>query len=153
VKRAGFTMIELVFVIVILGILASVAIPKLVATRDDAEVTAGVQRVSSLITDIGGYYTGHGIFAEVEKMTNETLLKNSKTDNLFDKFDGNLTNKTAYFGNTARTKACLKIEIDDNNGTLLVTPISDGSAYCDALISQLGNLKGVHKFGGSNIYN
>jgi len=153
VKRAGFTMIELVFVIVILGILASVAIPKLAATRDDAEVTAGVQRVSSLITDIGGYYTGHGIFAEVEKMTNETLLKNSKTDGVFDKFDGNLTNKTAYFGNTARTKACLKIEVDDNNGTLTLTPNSDGSSYCNALIAQLGSLKGEHKFGGSNIYN
>jgi general secretion pathway protein G len=152
VKRAGFTMIELVFVIVILGILASVAIPKLAATRDDAEVATGVQRVSNMITDIGGYYTGHGKYAEVEKMTKETLLKNTKTGNEFDKFDGNLTNKIAYFGNTARTKECLKVEIDDSNGTLRVTPNSDGSSYCNALIAQLGNLKGEHKFGGSQIY-
>ena len=32
----AFTMIELVFVIVVLGILAGVAVPKLAATRDDA---------------------------------------------------------------------------------------------------------------------
>ena len=38
-SKKAFTMIELVFVIVIIGILASVAIPRLAATRDDAEIT------------------------------------------------------------------------------------------------------------------
>ena len=32
--KKGFTMIELIFVIVILGILASVAIPRLAGTRE-----------------------------------------------------------------------------------------------------------------------
>lgn len=151
--QKAFTMIELVFVIVILGILASVAIPKLAATRDDAEVVAGLQRVSMLISDIGSYYTGHGIFAEVEKMTSQILLKNSKTGALYDRFEGNLTNNTAYFGNIARTKECLTITIDDMNGTLNITPVSDGSSYCDALISQSGKFIGIHRFGGSSIYN
>ena len=35
--KQAFTMIELIFVIIILGILTSIAIPKLNATRDDAE--------------------------------------------------------------------------------------------------------------------
>jgi len=36
--KSAFTMVELVFVIVVLGILAGVAIPKLFVTRDDAVV-------------------------------------------------------------------------------------------------------------------
>lgn len=47
-KRFAFTMIELVFVIVVLGILAAVAIPKLAATRDDAEVAKGRSDVAAI---------------------------------------------------------------------------------------------------------
>ena len=48
----GFTMIELIFVIVILGVLAAIAIPKLAATRDDAEVVRAAQNVSTSLTDL-----------------------------------------------------------------------------------------------------
>lgn len=45
-------MIELIFVIVILGILAGVAIPKLAATRDDAVITKGKSDVSTIRSSI-----------------------------------------------------------------------------------------------------
>ena len=69
--RKGFTMIELIFVIVILGILAAVAIPRLAATRDYAEIAKTATNIQTLIADLGSYYTSQGEFAsDVSKMSN-----------------------------------------------------------------------------------
>ena len=46
--KKAFSMIELVFVIIIIGILASVAIPRLSATRDDAQITKARVLVASI---------------------------------------------------------------------------------------------------------
>jgi general secretion pathway protein G len=46
--KKAFTMIELIFVIVILGILSSVAISKMAVTRDDAEIVKGRAQVAAI---------------------------------------------------------------------------------------------------------
>ena len=43
----AFTMIELVFVIVVIGILSAIAIPKFAATRDDAVITKAITTIAS----------------------------------------------------------------------------------------------------------
>lgn len=60
--RVAFTMIELIFVIVILGVLAAIAIPRLAASRNDAEAAKVANELGNCIEHAGGAYHMDGVF-------------------------------------------------------------------------------------------
>ena len=74
--KKSFTMIELIFVIVILGILASVAIPRLAGTREDAEISAAIGNLRTLVSDANVYYVTKGSFgtAKWQEFTSVPLV-------------------------------------------------------------------------------
>ena len=65
-QKKAFTQIELIAVIIIIGILAINAIPKLAATRDDANLAADVSNMSQCIMDASGTYTAQGMDLQEE---------------------------------------------------------------------------------------
>jgi len=55
-KKQAFTMVELIFVIVIIGILAAVAMTRLSATRTDALTSRAMFHLNTCISDMAGDY-------------------------------------------------------------------------------------------------
>ncbi len=89
-SKNAFTMIELIFVIVILGILAAVVIPRLAATRGDAKVASEVSNASIALQNLGSEFTARGAF------TNYTVNDADNTVECFtftlnSAVDGNIT--------------------------------------------------------------
>jgi len=58
--RQGFTLIEFIFVIVIIALLAGIAIPKLAATRMDAKLSTKAQNIMRAANEIASYAIAKG---------------------------------------------------------------------------------------------
>jgi len=142
-KRAGFTMIELIFVIVILGILAAVAIPKLAATRTDAEVSKLATEAATLVSELGTFYTAQGTFKDKRTVdiTNITLKL----------ADTSLADNDTMIIQDSNSNDCVTITFNNvADGNITVTTGTTGSV-CSGVNGAITALKKTFNFGGSNV--
>jgi len=93
-KRNAFTMLELVFVIVVIGILASIAVPKLAATRDDAQIAKGRSDVAAIRSAIVSERQTRLIRGESSYIStlDQGVTDNAEDVSIFDDNDSNSTN-------------------------------------------------------------
>jgi prepilin-type N-terminal cleavage/methylation domain-containing protein len=145
-KRAGFTMIELIFVIVILGILAAVAIPKLAATRDDAQIAKLAANAATVVNDFGSNYTARGDWNASTKWGDIT---NVPLETTVGALDSNTTAVTAIIYLNDGTTNCVSFK-GTTDGNLTV---ADGSAstVCTAVQERIESLVKTHSFGGNRV--
>ncbi len=77
--KLAFTMIELIFVIVIIGILAAIAVPKLLATRNDAQTAALATQIKEGTKELVSYYVSQGgdvNFSDISKNKSSQIIFN-----------------------------------------------------------------------------
>ena len=109
-KRSGFSLVELLAVIILLGIIALIIVPSALKTLENSKKDAFKNSVVGLITSATNYM-GESDFVE---WTGGLTINNIKTNNLFEtKNMDNFTGGTLY----------------NTNGTITVENVTDGN-YC-----------------------
>ena len=125
-SRNAFTMIELIFTIIIIAILAVVAIPKFATMRNDAKTSEVVQNIMIGAVEITSYAVANG------KTEDDLTLMSDAMQSLSNSGEATLTNKKAVIS-VGGISDCLTLEIvtDTNDDNLTITLGSaNGDSKC-----------------------
>jgi len=130
--KSAFTMIELIFVIVIIGILVSIAAIKLGATRDDAKLIQTVSNIKVATTDIVSY-----AFAK-NSLSNNILDMSNALKIMVNQNQAFLENNSSIKIKMGNINDCLTYKIVKNtiNSTIV---INKGNANGDSRCLSLQN--------------
>lgn len=119
--QKSFSLIELIFVIVVIGIIATIAIPKLTNITAKANTSTIKNDIHTIISSIQNYYLLHN---KIDKISDSVNLNSS---------NWHISDKIVIF--KENNKECIKIEI--NNSNLILNVNNTTGKICENL-SNLG---------------
>ena len=120
--KKGFSLLELIFAIVVIGIIASFAIPKYSDTRDSALVSTIKRDISTATTSIQSYHLQNGSISKIS----DAVTLNTTNWTISD-------SKITYQDNE---KDCVTLEVkeDDNSKKILALTVdSTAGTICKKL--------------------
>ena len=125
-------MLELIFVIVILGILATIALPKLIGTRDDARVSKLVQAIQTVQFEL---VSGIVASTKIPQNRNDMEAISNTISEASPDFSITVVNgKIIQFINTDNVnEVCKTLTINDTDNSRVTLDFADGngtSAIC-----------------------
>ena len=108
--KNGFSLLELIFAIVVLAIIASFAVPKYIDTKDSALVSTIKRDLNTAVSSIRSYY-----------------LLNKKIDKISDAITINDSNWTVTDTKITDKNSCLSFEVKTTSGTKSLELVVDST--------------------------
>ncbi len=134
----GYTLLEIVLIIVILGILAAIAVPKLWVTRDDAVIAKGRSEVATIRSAInsdrqkralkGDFSIRNSLDSANANTANEKLFEGNSTSPLLE-YPIYSDSKAGHWMKTGQNK--YTFYLDDTTGVEFTYDTTSGKFDCD----------------------
>lgn len=121
-RRQGFTLIEILVVMIVLGLLATLAFVRLQSTKEKATVAAMVSDLHGVVEEQEGYYFTHRIYS----ITIDSLNPNPTAGNTITVQEATVTGWSATVVNPKTMKVC---------GVIVGTAAPIGTATRDGVMT------------------
>ena len=152
--QKAFTQIELIFVMLVVGILAAVSIPKLASSRDDANGAKCTQEAQQLLTEITQRYSneGYSTFSTlpVDDMTN--LRIGISEDDGISSASGTKVSEGIIYMCDSENIVKIQGQLTSVEYNLTVTDLNPSTPAALTAAKLIRKLNDISAAGGSRIY-